>query len=108
MVRTSSATPIIKKVLALYTKESDIKNIKKNINTNSNFVCLRKYNSKNLLYIIDNFLHNEEVLEKFNFIASDKILNYLDWLVIKNGRKSRSDVLRDLINNQIINYDEEY
>lgn len=97
-----------KRVLALYSAEADIKNIKKFINSDSHSVSLKKYSEKNLFYIINNFLSGEDVLKKFNFIASERIIDYIDWLVGHSGGKSKSDVLRELIINNVINEDIEY
>lgn len=95
-------------VLALYSNDADIKKIKKFININSHLVFLRRYNSKNLFYIVNDFLNSREILKKFNFIASEKIVRYIDWLVLENNGKSRSEVLRDLIANKLMDNDLEY
>ena len=99
-----------KPILALFlkgaSKKEDIKNI---IPLNSPYITLRKYSSKTLPYIIKTFLgKNNAILKKFNFIISEEIENYIKWLNSITPDKSKSELLREKIEREIIFNDDNY
>ena len=100
-----------KPVLALYEQgnEVDLKTIKSIINSESPLVLLKKYNKSSLPITIKNFIKKRNAqLKKFNFIISDEIEQYINWLKTKEPEKSRSELLREVILNEIIINDEDY
>ncbi|MBU4142739.1 nucleoside 2-deoxyribosyltransferase [Patescibacteria group bacterium] len=101
-----------KPVLALYSSEAkniDINTIKSIIYSESPLILLKKYNSKSLPFTINNFLNKKkEVLKKFNFIINEEIEKYLKWLNKKRPDKSRSDLLREKLINEIITNDADF
>lgn len=101
-----------KPVLALYSDEAntiDINKIKSIINTESPLLFLKKYNKNSLYNTIKSFLKKRnDVLKKFNFLISEEIENYVEWLIKKNPDKSRSELLREKILDEIIINDKEY
>lgn len=100
-----------KPVLALYTgdKSSDLDTIKSIIDTDSPLIMFKKYNKKSLGSTIKSFIiKRENELKKFNFIISKDIDIYLDWLKSKQPSKSKSELLRDKIKNEIIINDNDF
>lgn len=68
-----------------------------------------KYDSDNLHQILSDYFSATKPykLYKFNFIISEKIRDYLDWLE-KDPSQSISEKLRFLVEKKIINTDTEY
>lgn len=101
-----------KPVLALYSgevKDIDLSTIKSIIYSESPLISLKKYDSKSLPFIINNFINKKkEVLIKFNFIINKEIERYLKWLNKKKPDKSRSDLLREKLTDEIIINDTEF
>jgi hypothetical protein len=104
------ATHLKKPVLALYSDDiENIEEIHSIINMDSKFVTLKKYNKKSLEHIVGSFINKrEENLKKFNFIISDEIELYLEWLEVENKNKSKSELLRNKIIDEIILRDKKY
>ncbi|HET7302587.1 MAG TPA: hypothetical protein VFI74_04625 [Candidatus Saccharimonadales bacterium] len=68
-----------------------------------NLLKHRTYNSKNLEEIIDEFVKENTIDNKdlrFNFFIDRKIYNYLRWAAFKTG-KTKAEILRDLVKNEI-------
>lgn len=74
-----------------------------------NLLKLEFYDKNNLKAIIKSNLeiNNDKTLSKFNFLVSQDITDYLDWVTEKTKR-SKSDFLREEIIRKIINNDQEY
>lgn len=72
--------------------------------TKSFLVKKSKYTSNNLQSIIEDFVNSasEQRLQKFNFIATKQIVDFLEEGAVKAG-KSKSEYLRDLIHEKIMN-----
>lgn len=101
-----------KPVLALYNskaKDIDLSVIKSIIYSESPLILLKKYDPRSLPFIINNFLNKKkEVMIKFNFIINKEIESYLRWLNKKRPDKSRSDLLREKLTDEIIVNDTEF
>jgi len=100
-----------KPILALYTdsENNNLQTIKSIININSPLVLFKKYNQKSLPQIIKSFIKKHDVnLKKFNFLISNEIEDYISWLKKQNPQMSRSELLRDKINDEIIIRDSKY
>ena len=99
-----------KPVLALFDgKKGDEKKIRLIININSPLIILRKYNKESLHNIIFNFINkSNQKLSKFNFVITEEVKDYIDWLSNENQNVSRSVLLRETISNKIIFDDMEY
>ncbi len=101
-----------KPVLALYDAEAknlDFKKIKSIINTESPLITFKKYRKKSLPRIIKHFIEKKsEILTKFNFVISEEVEKYIDWLSKKNPNRSKSELLRQRIIDEIVFNDEEY
>jgi hypothetical protein len=68
-----------------------------------NLLKNRTYNSKNLEEIIEEFVKENTIDNKdlrFNFFIDRKIYNYLRWAAFKTG-KTKAEILRDLVKNEI-------
>lgn len=103
------ATTNKKPVLALYSDSvGGIESIKKVINVDSPLVFLKKYNKNNIANLLNDFFNKKENLKKFNFITSERIMEYIDWLHENNPEKSRSELLREKIDNNVISKDDNY
>lgn len=93
-----------KHVLCLYPDdmpEQKLSDIVRGLN--SSLLDLKLYNLKNLEKIIRNYVAgiNMDDLRKFNFIATDEIIRFIEDGARKEG-KSKSEFLRDKITNEII------
>lgn len=100
-----------KPILALYTdlENTNLRTIKSIVSINSPLVLFKKYNRKSLPQIIKNFIIKRNVnLKKFNFLISNEIEEYINWLKKQNPQMSRSELLRDKISNEIIIRDNKY
>lgn len=99
-----------KPVLCLYSEEFGQKGISQVIDSSSSPLLTTKvYSQKNLdKILIDFFKHaKKRNLIKFNFIITPEIEEYLNW-VSENGKWSKSEVLREKVNQNIISKDLEY
>ncbi len=104
------ATAYKKPILALYSKDvSNKEDIKSIISINSPYITLKKYTKKTLPYIIKTFLGKRNaVLKKFNFIISEEIEDYIEWLSKMKPDKSKSELLREKIEREVIINDDDY
>ncbi|MDX2776552.1 hypothetical protein PV379_04270 [Streptomyces caniscabiei] len=71
------------------------------------WVQRENYNKDNLENILINFLDSNDISVKdmrFNFFIDRQIYNFLRWSSLKTG-KTKAEVLRDLINNEITKND---
>lgn len=101
-----------KPALVLYYGDApnlDIEAIKTVVNTDSPKIFFKKYNKNSLPNTIRSFFRKQDdVLKKFNFLITEEIEKYVKWLVQKNSGKSRSELLRGKIIEEIIINDKEY
>jgi hypothetical protein len=61
------------------------------------------YNKDNVQQIVDKFLNENDIQSKdmrFNFFIDRQIYNYLRWAAFKTG-KTKAEILRDLVENEI-------
>lgn len=75
----------------------------------SDLLKVEFYNNKNLKQILINNLDTVQSynLLKFNFLISQEISEYLDWIT-ETKKQSKSEFLREAIVSKIINQDKEY
>lgn len=96
-------------VLCLYSADFGEKKPPKVINASSSpFLRVNKYSGSTLKQTVSKFLASlaGERLVRFNFIITPEIKEYLDWSS-KDGKNSKSEILREKMNEIIIN-DKEY
>ena len=86
-------------ILCLYPNDQDIEALSDGIKgSTSSLITLKQYTPANLSDIITDYLDglNLNPLQKFNFVASKEIVDYIEDAAQKAG-KSKSEFLRDLI-----------
>lgn len=97
-------------VLCLYSADFGEKKPPKVIDANSSSLLrINKYSRSTLRQIVSKFLISVagKRLVKFNFIVTPEIEEYLDW-ASKDGKNSKSEILREKVINEIIPSDKEY
>ncbi len=98
-----------KKILCLY-KENIHKTISAFITSiPKNKITIKKYDNESLEPILSEYFAKTKPfkLHKFNFIISQKIKDYLDWLS-QDSTISLSEKLRNIVEEKIIDTDKEY
>lgn len=99
-----------KPVLCLYSNEFGVKKPPSVIEANNSpLLTICEYSRKTVDTIISRFLTARigRKLIKFNFIITSEINEYLEW-ASKDGKFSKSDILRDKVTSKIISSDKEY
>lgn len=76
----------------------------------SDLITLREYTSDNLKIVLSDFFAKsarggEKI--RFNFFVDKNIENYLDWAAF-TYKKSKADILRELVNDQMLRSDLQY
>ena len=101
-----------KPILALYfgkAENLDFDAIKSTIAIDLRYVSLKKYDLKSLSRVMRDFLRKKKkIYKKFNFIITEEIEHYINWLQLKSLDKSKSEVLREKIINELIFNDSEF
>ncbi len=77
--------------------------------SNSPLITIRHYKKANIRTVLEKYFREfrKKSLMKFNFIITPEIENYLNWKS-RNGKLSKSEILRSLIKEKIIIPDKEY
>jgi hypothetical protein len=98
-----------KKILCLY-KENIHKSISSFITSiPKNKITVKKYDNDTLEPILSDYFATTKPfkLYKFNFVISQKIKDYIDWLAT-DTKASVSEQLRNIVEEKIINQDKKY
>jgi hypothetical protein len=106
----AKALELKKPVLCLYTPELTQEMPSQIIMSESSaLLTVKKYNLDNIKKVLSGYFKNfrKGNLLKFNFIISPEIMRYLDWKS-RNGKLSKSEILRELVTEKVISSDEEY
>ena len=101
-----------KPILMLYAKGAKKRDYKDTFaaGIESDLITLREYTPKNLKIILSDFFTKaqkggEKI--RFNFFIDKNIENYLDWATF-TYKKSKADILRELVNDQMLRGDLRY